>query len=206
MKRVYIYILLCVALLSSATLTAQSISDELVYDRITGYMTSESNIGTEAKPSKNIQHIRWKHNIRIGYGAPSITSWMFTHDGFSAVCCDLGPMQQTLRERIHNSRYHESAERYLHSLYAEYTTSINPWFSIGAKCTFAAKWLSEYDSHTNELFARHNAYDIGATSILATAHAAYWRPNSLSASTGFLYWGIALYRKKFCQYRLPLLH
>lgn len=41
------------------------------------------------------------------------------------------------------------------------------------------------------------------TPILATAHAAYWRPNSLSTSTGFLYWGIALYRKKFCQYRLP---
>ena len=163
MKRVYIYILLCVALLSSATLTAQSISDELVYNCITGYMTSESNIDKEAMPSKNIQQIRWKHNIRIGYGAPSITSWMFTHDGFpGVVCCDLGPMQQTLRERIHNSRYHESAERYLHSLYAEYTTSINPWFSIGAKCTFAAKWFAEYNSQTNELFARHNAYDIGA--------------------------------------------
>lgn len=162
MKRVYTYILLGIALLSSATLSAQIISDELVYNRITGYMTSESNIDTEAMPSKNIQHIRWKHNIRIGYGAPGITSWMFTHDGFSAVCCDLGPMHQTLREGIHNSRYHESAERYLHSLYAEYTTSINPWFSIGAKCTFAAKWLSEYDSHTHELFARHNAYDIGA--------------------------------------------
>ncbi len=162
MKRVYTYILLGIALLSSATLSAQIISDELVYDRITGYMTSESNIDTEAKPSKNIQHIRWKHNIRIGYGAPSIISWMFTHDAVpGAACCDL-PLIHSLREQIRNNRYYETAERYLHSLYAEYTTSINPWFSIGAKCTFAAKWLSEYDSHTHELFARHNAYDIGA--------------------------------------------
>lgn len=162
MKRVYTYILLGIALLSSATLSAQIISDELVYDRITGYMASESNIDTEAKPSKNIQHIRWKHNIRIGYGAPGIISWMFTHDAVpGAACCDLPPIH-SLREQIRNSRYYETAERYLHSLYAEYTTSINPWFSIGAKCTFAAKWLSEYDSHTHELFARHNAYDIGA--------------------------------------------
>lgn len=161
MKRVYTYILLGIALLSSATLSAQIISDELVYDRITGYMASESNIDTEAKPSKNIQHIRWKHNIRIGYGAPSITSWVFTQGVLPGACCDLPPIH-SLREQIRNNRYYKTAERYLHSLYAEYTTSINPWFSIGAKCTFAAKWLSEYDSHTHELFARHNAYDIGA--------------------------------------------
>lgn len=160
MKRVYIYIILGVALLSSATLSAQTISDELIYDRITGYMTSGSNIDTEVKPSKNIQQIRWKHNIRIGYGAPSITSWAFTQDGIFEPYCYVGPL--SLREHIRDNRYYETAERYIHSLYVEYTTALNHWFSIGAKCTFAAKWFSEYDSHTHELFARHNAYDIGA--------------------------------------------
>lgn len=162
MKRAQIYILLGVALLSSVALSAQTISDELVYDRITGYMTQGSNIDTEAKPSKNIQQIRWKHNIRIGYGAPSLTSWGFTHDGLFGVCCDGGPINHPLHQRIRINRYYESAERYLHSLYAEYTTQINPWLAMGVKCTFAAKWLAEYDSHTHELFARHDAFDIAA--------------------------------------------
>ena len=151
-------------LLAVSPLHAQEVvvTDQLIYDRTTGFMTApdEYNID-DTEPRKNIQEVRWSNNLRVGYGVPSLISIMFSSGGIMGDC-DCAMPQRDFGDTLHDVRYYNTPTLTLQSLYVEYMRTINPWFSMGVKGTFAAQWSSLYNAHTNELFIRNNSYAISA--------------------------------------------
>lgn len=164
MKSIYKYMVLAVALmLSTATMAQERVDEKLVYDRITGYMTAESEVEKlPLKPSKNIQDVRWEHDLSLWYGAPGVVSELLLgnqvfEDGPTGV---YGP--PAFRQSLHELRTYTGPVYQLTTLGLSYSKRVNPWLALGAKATFGAAWQNVYDTYTDELLYNNNVYNIAA--------------------------------------------
>lgn len=160
MKGIYKYMVLAVALmLSTATMAQERVDEKLVYDRITGYMTTESEVEKlPLKPSKNIQDVRWEHDLSLWYGAPGLVSELLLGNKvFDGV-----PVPPAFGQSLHELRTYTGPVYQLTTLGLSYSKRVNPWLALGAKATFGATWQNVYDTYTDELLYNNNVYNIAA--------------------------------------------
>ena len=80
-----------VALAVCSAQAQEVVTDQLIYNRVTGYMESGENVTESVVTSNNIQDIRYKHDLRITYGAPGFLSWYFLDEISFGCGCDIGP-------------------------------------------------------------------------------------------------------------------
>lgn len=182
--RRYRFLALLLATLVVGTAHAQEVvSDQLIYNRVTGFMeTNGHNEEYIVTPSKNIQTVRFGHDIRLSYGAPGLIS-MGLLDRLSFGCgCDVGP--QDLPSQIKNLRTYDGPTYMLANIGLSYSKQLRPWFALGAKGTFAATWQNTYDIFTNEKLYDNNCY---LTSIMLESRFSWLRREKVE-----LYSSIAL--------------
>ncbi|MBO7307439.1 MAG: hypothetical protein J6U59_05375 [Alistipes sp.] len=161
MKSIYKYMVLAVALmLSTATMAQERVDEKLVYDRITGYMTTESEVEKlPVEPSKNIQDVRWEHDLSLWYGAPGLVSELLLGNQVFGDA-DYGPL--AFGQSLHELRTYTGPIYQLTTLGLSYSKSLQPWLALGAKATFGAAWQNVYDTYTDELLYNNNVYNIAA--------------------------------------------
>ncbi|MBO5831184.1 MAG: hypothetical protein J6R01_06240 [Alistipes sp.] len=161
MKSIYKYMVLAVALmLSTATMAQERVDEKLVYDRITGYMTTESEVEKlPVEPSKNIQDVRWEHDLSLWYGAPGLVSELLLGNQVFGDA-DYGPL--AFGQSLHELRTYTGPVYQLTTLGLSYSKSLQPWLALGAKATFGAAWQNVYDTYTDELLYNNNVYNIAA--------------------------------------------
>lgn len=162
MKSIYKYMVLAVALmLSTATMAQERVDEKLVYDRITGYMTTESEVEKlPVEPSKNIQDVRWEHDLSLWYGAPGVASELLLGKWYSNTLYDVGP--PSFSGGLLNLRTYAGPIYQLTTLGISYSKSLQPWLALGAKATFGAAWQNVYDTYTDELLYNNDVYNIAA--------------------------------------------
>ena len=154
------YIILALMLLAVCSAQAQEVvTDQLVYNRVTGFMEKSDNITESVVTSKNIQDIRYKHDLRITYGAPGLISWLFLDEVGFGCGCDVGP--DFIRDM--NSLRTKYGPRYvLSTVGLSYSQQLRPWLALGAKTTFAGSWQNIYDTYTNEKLYHDRIFNISA--------------------------------------------
>ena len=135
------------------------VTDQLIYNRVTGFMERSDSVAESVVTSKNIQDIRYKHDLRITYGAPGFLSWYFLDELGFGCGCDVGPDfiydTQELRTK-YGPRY------ILSTLGLSYSQQLRPWLALGAKTTFAGTWQNVYDTYTNEKLYHNRMFNITA--------------------------------------------
>ena len=154
------YILL--ALLAFAVCSAQAqevVDDQLIYNRVTGFMESGVNLETNEVTNKNIQEIRFKHNLRLEYGAPGFLSWFFLDEVSFGCGCDVGP---DFINDLNSLRVKQGPRYILSTVGLGYSQQLRPWLSLGAKTTFAGTWQNTYDTYTNEKLYHDRIFNIAA--------------------------------------------
>ena len=148
-----------VALAVCSAQAQEVVTDQLIYNRVTGYMESGENITESVVTSKNIQDIRYKHDLRITYGAPGFLSWYFLDEIGIGCGCDVGPNfiydTQELRTK-YGPRY------ILSTVGLSYSQQLRPWLALGAKTTFAGTWQNVYDTYTNQKLYHNRMFNITA--------------------------------------------
>lgn len=150
------------ALLAFAVCSAQAqevVDDQLIYNRITGFMESGVDLETKEVTSKNIQEIRYKHDLRLIYGAPGLVSWFFLDEVGFGCGCDVGPdfiNDMTSLRTKYGPRYA------LSTLGVGYSQQVRPWLALGAKATFAGTWQNVYDTYTNEKLYHNRLFNLAA--------------------------------------------
>lgn len=154
------YIILALTLFAVCSAHAQEVvTDQLIYNRVTGFMERSDSVAESVVTSKNIQDIRFKHDLRITYGAPGLLSWYFLDELGFGCGCDVGPDfiydTQELRTK-HGPRY------ILSTLGLSYSQQLRPWLALGAKTTFAGTWQNVYDTYTNEKLYHNRMFNITA--------------------------------------------
>lgn len=150
-------------LIAGAATAQEVVSDELIYNRVTGFMESaDSNADTDIKrASKNQQTVRWSDDLRIGYGAPGLVSWMLLDQiMFGCGCGDIGP--QPHPDYVNGLHRGRSPERVLSTLSLEYNRQLKPWLALGCKATYAASWQYVYDTMSGERLYSDNMHNITA--------------------------------------------
>jgi hypothetical protein len=161
MKSVYKYIVLAMALFAASAASAQVVTDQFVYDRVTGYMASPDQVEQVAfKTNKNIQDIRWEHDITLWYGAPGLISELLLDKVVFGCGCDVGPLP--FQDGIRDMRSYTGPLYQLSTLGLSYSKQVKPWLGVGAKSTFCATWQSEFDTYTNEPLYDYNMYNVAA--------------------------------------------
>lgn len=147
-------------MLSTATMAQERVDEKLVYDRITGYMTTESEVEKlPVEPSKNIQDVRWEHDLSLWYGAPGLVSELLLGNQVFGDA-DYGPL--AFGQSLHELRTYTGPVYQLTTLGLSYSKSLQPWLALGAKATFGAAWQNVYDTYTDELLYNNNVYNIAA--------------------------------------------
>ena len=147
-------------MLSTATMAQERVDEKLVYDRITGYMTTESEVEKlPVEPSKNIQDVRWEHDLSLWYGAPGLVSELLLGNQVFGDA-DYGPL--AFGQSLHELRTYTGPIYQLTTLGLSYSKSLQPWLALGAKATFGAAWQNVYDTYTDELLYNNNVYNIAA--------------------------------------------
>ena len=182
--RTYRYIVLIIATLIVGNAHAQEVvSDQLVYDRVTGFLELERDNPEYMVPkSKNLQTIRYKHDFRLAYGVPGFISLTLLDRIIFGCGCDIGP--QDLPSQIKNLRRYDGPTYMLANIGLSYSKQLRPWFALGAKGTFAATWQNTYDTFTNEKLYDNNCY---VTSIMLESRFSWLRREKVE-----LYSSIAL--------------
>jgi hypothetical protein len=161
MKSVYKYIVLAMALFAASAASAQVVTDQFIYDRVTGYMASPDQVDQVAfKTNKNIQDIRWEHDITLWYGAPGLISELLLDKVVFGCGCDVGPLP--FQDGIRDMRSYTGPLYQLSTLGLSYSKQVKPWLGVGAKATFGATWQSEFDTYTNEPLYDYNMYNVAA--------------------------------------------
>jgi hypothetical protein len=161
MKSVYKYIVLAMALFAASAASAQVVTDQFIYDRVTGYMASPDQVEQVAfKTNKNIQDIRWEHDITLWYGAPGLISELLLDKVVFGCGCDVGPLP--FQDGIQDMRTYTGPLYQLSTLGLSYSKQVKPWLGVGAKATFGATWQSEFDTYTNEPLYDYNMYNVAA--------------------------------------------
>lgn len=146
------------------TAPEQPITEQMIEQRVA---ESVANIEPETtrkeqRHSKQISNIRFRHNINIGIGTPSLVNSALIHDGLS-IGNDYEPwMPDNLSDELHDTRHYWGKEHVIYAINAEYLYTVKPWLSLGAKCNFGASWRNEYNGTTYEITARQRTYNAAA--------------------------------------------
>lgn len=153
---------LVVAFFMATTAMAQEVvTDQLIYDRVTGYMANSESVEQGAiKSSKNLQTIRWEHDITLWYGAPGLVSELLLDKVVFGCGCDIGPLP--FPNELQELRTYTGPMYQLSTLGLSYSKQVKPWLGVGAKATFAATWQKEYDTYTNAPLYNYDTYNIAA--------------------------------------------
>ena len=151
---------MALTILAVCSAQAQEVVDDtLIYNRVTGFMEATENLDDNKVTSKNIQDIRFKHDLRITYGAPGFLSWYFLDEIGIGCGCDVGPNfiydTQELRTK-YGPRY------ILSTVGLSYSQQLRPWLALGAKTTFACTWQNVYDTYTNQKLYHNRMFNITA--------------------------------------------
>lgn len=162
MRSIYKYMVLAAALFTASTITAQEIvTDQFVYDRVTGYMANPESVEQIApKPNKNLQTIRWEHDITLWYGAPGLVSELLLDKVTFGCGCDIGPIP--FENSFRHMRTYTGPLYQLSTLGISYSKQLKPWLGVGAKATFGATWQQEYDVFTRKPLYDYNTYNVAA--------------------------------------------
>lgn len=166
MKNIALHIIVFISALTTITPYSASaqevVTDYGVYNRVTGYIDyNRSSYEEPQRRGKNIPDIRWRHDIRIGYGAPSLTSEFFLTDT-SFGYCDCWKMFKSFSDNIHDKRYPHGPTYKLSNLYFAYSYTIRPWFKFGFKSTFAGLWSERRHALTGEKLYSTTSYTTSA--------------------------------------------
>lgn len=159
MKRLYRYIVACIAMLCALQqLSAQEtvITDQLIYDRVSGYMVSG-----DVELSQMTENIRWNNDITLWYGAPGFISEGLLGNLFYGIMYD-EDINMSVSERLNDLRINRGPRYKFSTIGLSYARQLRPWFSLGVKSTFAAIWEYKYDVFTNERLYDDNVYNISA--------------------------------------------
>lgn len=180
---------MALTLMTGTAMAQNSISKQQIADSVTGYVTSMTQEQPTAashdgattviriieRDSRNINHIRWHHNLRIGIGTAGF--WVDSLlDGWPFSQVDYDTNRSNLSDELFNARIYEGNERGVLGLHAEYSYALNHWLSIGGKGLVTGGWLTLYDSVTNRALARK--YDLGV-GILVNFRAEWLRRNNV---------------------------
>lgn len=142
-------------LIACAAASAQEpITEEQIYSNVSSYVADNEPATPTLKASKtvrrkNIQDIRWQHDIRIGIGSTNImTMAMFDSPIFAD--CDIEPRSYTLSENLYRYRQYHGPARMISAISAEYGYTLKPWLKMGAKFSYMGSWQTRYDGLSNE--------------------------------------------------------
>lgn len=154
------YILLALTIFAVLSAQAQEVvDDQLIYNRVTGFMETTESLDDNKVTSKNIQDIRFKHDLRITYGAPGFLSWYLLDEIGFGCGCDVGPNfigdMNSLREK-------RGPKYILSTVGLSYGQQLRPWLSLGGKATFAGTWQNIYDTYTNKKLYHDRMFNIAA--------------------------------------------
>lgn len=156
--KAYKYIVaLFVALSVCGVTKAQDVvSEATIYEHVTDFMKSDSdNIKHSIVTPKNIQTIRYEHDLRITYGAPGIISWLLLDPSFGYY-----DMPMEFPAYIDELRTKSSPRYTLYTFGLSYMKQYKPWLTLGCKTTFACEWQKVYDTITEEYLYSNNRYNV----------------------------------------------
>lgn len=175
MQRLYKYVVLSVAATITATTTLaqaieertapeQPITEQMIEQRVAESVANLEPDATreERRKGKQISEIRFRHNLNISIGTPSLVNSTLIHDGLN-IGTDYEPwMPDNLSDELNNTRHYWGKEQVLYAINAEYLYTVKPWLSLGAKCNFGACRRNKYNGETYEITAHHRAYNAAA--------------------------------------------
>ena len=169
--RRYKYIVLALGLLITSSAMAQEVvTDELIYNRVTGFMEAGEECSAKVETTKkSIQEIRFKHDVRLTYGAIGfISGWYLDMMDFGCGC-DMPP---SFTSQVTTLREKQSPTYVAATFGLSYSQQLKPWLAVGCKTTFATSVQRVYDTYTNEKLYNNNIYNVAA---LADARFSYLR-------------------------------
>ena len=178
--RAYKYIVsLVTALAICSVVEAQDVVNEAtIQDRVTSVMEAEgSNPQVIATLPKNIQSIRYEHDIRITYGAIGLVSWLLLSPdfGYNYEPLECPAMIDELRTK--------SSPRYTISTFGlSYLKQYKPWLALGCKTTFACEWQKVYDTLTEKHLYNNSCYN---TSVMLDARFSWLRREKVEMYSSF---------------------
>lgn len=128
--------------------------------------------------------IRWRDNIRISIGSPSLLQMRFLEGPDTHTSDEQQTYNNTLSGKFASYRYYETPTYYVPPITIEYSHYIRKWFSLGGKATFAALYSRHKHVATDELLRTNGNYTVG---LIVNARFDYLRRNSvqLYSSIGF---------------------
>jgi hypothetical protein len=162
MRSIYKYVVASIVVLLSAQLASaqEMVTDQLVYDRVTGYMSSADRLDAPTKSGVNIQEIRWKHDISLWCGAPGLISEAMLVNLFG------DHMDYMVRdnpvEHLVNLRTRLGVKYRFPTIGISYSNQLRPWLALGVKSTFAGIWQGVYDVCTDRHLYNEGVYNITA--------------------------------------------
>lgn len=154
--KAYKYIVSLAAALAvcSAVEAQEVVSNDMIYDRITEFIEAEGDNPQHRVTTKNIQTIRYEHDLRLTYGAIGLSSWLLLSQnfGYYDLPMDLPMWLDELRTK--------SSPRYTLATFGlSYGKQYKPWLTLGCKTTFACDWQRIYDTVTDEYLYSNNCYN-----------------------------------------------
>lgn len=167
MRHLYKYIMVAIfALVADIVVAQEVVSDELIRDRVTSYISTSSNDMNNLTTVNYIGHkaeesVRWTNDIRIGYGAPGVLSLLLLDESF-IFDYEAVHIPETLPGRVDRLHTNRGPMRRFMTLSANYHRQIKPWFALGCKSSFAGIWQSTFDSISGEKRYSDNVYNIAA--------------------------------------------
>lgn len=170
-------IITTIATLSATNLQAQEQS--AIVPDITTSRAYECNVSSRLRDT-----IRWRDNLRIGIGAPSLLQMRFLEGPDTRISDEQHAYNNTLSGKFASYRYYETPTYYVPPITIEYSHYIRKWFSLGGKATFSALYSRYKHIETDELLRTDGNYTVG---LIVNARFDYLRRNSvqLYSSIGF---------------------
>lgn len=163
MKSVYKYIVASVAVLLSAHLSAQEVvTDQLIYDRVKGYMAADYEAAElREKEILKVDDIRWKHDVALWIGAPGLISEALLDNLFNDAYGD-DYYEPNISESINELRTVWGPRYKLPTLGVSYSQQLRPWFSLGVKASVAGIWQYGCDVYTGERLYNDHIFNVTA--------------------------------------------
>lgn len=159
--RIYRHIVATLLIISvySVAEAQEVVTDELIYNRVTGFMEVQSKSSEGLVPKvDDSQMIAFKHDVRLNYGAPGLISWLMLDTNYTHYY----EADRRFPNQISDLRVKDGPTYVLATLGLSYSQQLRPWFALGCKTTFAAKWQRCYDLFTGEKLYNNNVYNISA--------------------------------------------
>ena len=172
-----VLIIAAIATLSAAELKAQE--QIAIVPDVTTSRAYERNVS-----HRHADTIRWRDNIRIGIGAPSLLQMRFLEGPDSRISDEQRAYNNTLSGKFADYRYYETPTYYVPPITIEYSHYVNRWFSLGGKMAFSALYSRYRHIATDELLRTDGSYTVG---LIVNARFDYLRRKvvQLYSSIGF---------------------